>query len=371
MTLKNLLRRPRRTVLTLAGIALGAATYMALLTAGRGLLIQFRESATILGSDVVIQQVGVTSPWHSTIPPGIFESVSELPGISGVSRMILGKTRLPGAAYFFIFGIDVADPILGRLEAGLEGRLIERGVVSEEILMGRRAALRLDLHIGDLVDIRNRRFKIVGVYETGRMILDNGAVMDLIPARGLFGPDRDSNLLFLDLADPELVSGMVDLINRRLPEVISVPTVQWIESYGQIEVIQAFSRFLALIALIIAMLGVSNVLHISVSERSGELAILRAIGWSPWSVASLVLSEGVVLTLIGGLLGIPLAEILLLTVGSIDVGGFTAVGLIPLFLPLGVAFEGVLVCVLAGGIGSLAPLVRALRLHPGQALRSL
>jgi len=61
ITARSLLRRRRRTALTIAGVALGAATYMVLLAAGRGLLEQFRESAKILGAEVVVQQRDVTS----------------------------------------------------------------------------------------------------------------------------------------------------------------------------------------------------------------------------------------------------------------------------------------------------------------------
>ncbi len=370
ITVKNLLRHPRRTLLTVAGVALGAATYMALLTAGQGLLVQFRESAKILGAEVVVQQVGVTSPWNSVVPPGIFEKISELPEVIRVSRMVLGKTQFLGASYFLVFGVEAGDPILSRL-GGLEGRLITPGASPTEMLIGKRAAERLDLAVGDLIEARNMRFEIAGIYETRRAVLDNGAIMDLSAAQALFGISQDANLLFLDLADPDRVQTTVEGINRRFPEIVSLPSSEWVESYGQVAVIQTFSRFLALIALVIAMLGVSNVLHISVSERTKELAILRAIGWTRWRVGSLVLMEGVALSFLGGLLGIPLAEVLLLTVGSIDVGGYNAIGLIPLVLPFDAALEGVVICILAGAIGSFPPLIRALRLQPAQALRTL
>ncbi len=73
----------------------------------------------------------------------------------------------------------------------------------------------------------------------------------------------------------------------------------------------------------------------------------------------------------GTLRGRPGGGAVLLLVGSIDVEGYSTAGLIPLGLSLGAAVEGVLVCSLAGALGSLTPLIRALRLHPAQALRAL
>jgi putative ABC transport system permease protein len=187
----------------------------------------------------------------------------------------------------------------------------------------------------------------------------------------MFNAGSGANLLFVDLEPSVKPQDVVEEIARLEPEVEANPTSDWVESYGQVAVVETFARFLALIALVIAMLGVSNVLHITVSERTTELAILRAIGWSRRRVASLVLLEGTAVSLLGGMLGIPLAMAVLYAVGTIDLGGYTTAGLIPLALPIGAAVEGIAVCLLAGALGSLTPLIRALRLQPAQALRAL
>jgi len=68
--------------------------------------------------------------------------------------------------------------------------------------------------------------------------------------------------------------------------------------------------------------------------------------------ALLVLSEGLFLSLAGALLGIPLAALILFVLGSVELGGYTTAGLIPLVLPAGVVIEGIVVCLLGFG-GSL------------------
>jgi putative ABC transport system permease protein len=243
--------------------------------------------------------------------------------------------------------------------------------VTAEMLVGTLAAERFQLGAGHIIETRRLRFEVAGVYRTGRAVLDSGAVVDLPVAQRLFNSDDGANLVFLDLEPGTDASSLLAEIGARHPEVEPHLTSEWVESYGQIAVVETFARFLALIALLIAALGVSNVLHISVSERTSELAILRAIGWSRWRVARLVLLEGVAVSLAGGLIGLPLAALALAAVGSIDLGGYTTAGLIPLTLSLATAAEGVAVSTAAGALGSLAPLVRALRLQPAQALRSL
>jgi putative ABC transport system permease protein len=370
IAVRNLVRRPRRTLLTIAGVALGAATYMILVTAGNGLLDQFQESAKVLGAEVVVQQQGVTSPWNSEIEAGVLEQLAGMPDVAAVSPMVLGKTRFLGASYFLTFGVDADDPILDNLTL-VEGRGLAPDASSLEMLMGLRAAERFELAAGNAVEARKLRFDVAGVYQTGRALLDHGAILDLGVARDLFNISGGANLIFLDLAVRERTASVVDRINAEFAAVEAYPTSEWVESYGQVAVIRIFARFLALVALVIAVLGVSNVLHITVSERTGELAILRAVGWSRWRVASLVLAEGALLCVLGGLAGIPLGMAVLRLVGSVDFGGYTTSGLIPMSLSAAAALEGVFVCAAAGFAGSLAPLWRALRLDPARALRSL
>ena len=363
-------RRMGRTVLTVAGVALGAASYMALVAGGRGLEQQFLDAAKILGSELVVQQAGVTSPWQSAIPPLLAGKIAAQPGVATASRVVLGKTSFEAAPYFFVFGIEVSDPLLARL-GRLEGRLPVSGADPPELLVGALAAEQLHLAPGDLVRMRRLELRVVGVYRTGRAILDHGAVLDLHTAQRLFNRRRGANILLLSLTHPEDQQAVLETLHARFPEIVAFPSSRWVESYGQVAVVGVFARFLALMALMIAVLGVSNVLHISVSERTRELAILRAIGWTPRRVASLVLADGVIVSVLGGLAGIPLAQALLYAAGSVSVAGYSAMGLIPLALPARVAMEGIVVSLLAGGAGTVLPVVHVLRMAPARALRSL
>jgi putative ABC transport system permease protein len=370
ITARSLLRRRRRTALTIAGVALGAATYMVLLAAGRGLLEQFRESAKILGAEVVVQQRDVTSAWSSLVSREATDHLAALPGVRRVSPIVLGKTRFLDAGYFLIFGATAGDTLLDRLVL-VEGRPLSPHAESAEMLVGSWAARRFNLGAGHLVETRQLRFEVAGVYQSGRALLDSGAIIDIEVARRLFNSGDGANLVLLDVEPPAAAADVAHVVNRFKPEVEAHPTSEWVESYGQVAVIETFARFLAMIAVVIATLGVSNVLHITVSERTAELATLRAIGWSRWRVASLVLFEGATLSFLGGLAAVPLAAGVLLAVGSVDLGGYTTAGLIPVVLPVRAALEGMVVSLLAGTLGSLPPLARALRLQPAQALRAL
>jgi putative ABC transport system permease protein len=164
---------------------------------------------------------------------------------------------------------------------------------------------------------------------------------------------------------------VIERIHGQFARLSAASTTEWVDSYGQGRLVEAFARFLGLFAILIVTLSEANVLQMSVSERLQDLAVLRALGWSRLRVAGQVFGEGLLVTTVGGLSAIPLSNVLLYAFSTIDPATFNAAGVLPAGLSWAIAFEGLVVSLLAGLIGSLGPLVRALRLDPARALRAL
>jgi ABC-type lipoprotein release transport system permease subunit len=362
---RNLQRRPRRTLLTLVGLSLGAASYMALVGAAQGFLRQYRELARFCGADIVVHQAGATSPWSSGLLPAQVTALVGVPGVKNVARLGLGKTQLFGSPYFLLFGVDPAEALAPRLQI-VKGRGLRAG--ASDVLLGELAARRLALAPGGELELRRRRLLIAGVFRTGHPIMDAGAVLDLHLVQGLFNLGENVNLVFLELDDPAQRPQVLATLAARFHDLESRAWESWTLAFGQMGLVAAFARLLAILAVLIAALGVSNVMHMAVSERTQELAILRAIGWRRVRVAALVLREGAALSVLGGLCGTPLAAAVFWLLGSEYVVSVTTGGFIPLRLPLSAAVEGLAVTVLAGVLGTLPPLLRALRLRPAEAL---
>ena len=363
---RSLLRRPRRTALTVAGAALGAATYMAIVGAAQGFLHQFADLAQFFGADIVVQQAGATSPWSSNLSPVQVAAVAGLVGVRDVSRLGLGKAQLFGTSYFLVFGVDPGEGLARSLVLA-KGKSLSRGETT--MLLGEAAADKLKVEIGQQLEVRGKWVRVEGIYRTGHRVLDSGAVLDLGLVQTQFNLREAVNVVFIRLDDPGRRSEMLRRIAALHPDLEATAWDSWVMAYDQLALVGAFARLLALLAVLIAALGASNVLHMSVSERTEEIAVLRAIGWRRCRIAALILGDGAALSVAGGTCGIPLAAVILWALGS---GSFRAVntaGLIPAHLPLSAALEGVAVTLIAGMIGSIPPLVRALRVEPALALR--
>jgi putative ABC transport system permease protein len=366
MILRGIRRRHRRAVLTVAGVCLGAAMYMVLVASAEGFLDQFRGLVTVFDSQIVVQQESATSPWSSLLSPAQVAAVSRIAGVDGISRVAMGKTRLRESSYFLVFGLDPGEHVISRLPI-TSGRSVAAG--SGEMMLGERAARRLGLGLGHPLEVRRMPFRIVGLYRTGNAILDSGAVIGLQSLQERFNLGDRVNLLFLLVqraVDREkILAGAPD----DLPGMEAATADSWVDVYGQMEAVEHFARFLALVALLVSAMGVANSVHVRVSEQSRELAILRALGWGRWRVARLVLMEGALLAAVGGLVAIPVAAAVLHLVGSAPSGRFDSSGLLPFTLGFRPAAEGWALAVLAGVAGTAAPLARVLRIETARVLR--
>lgn len=370
ITIKHLVRRPGRSISTAAGVCLGALTYMVLVAAGRGLVEQFHDSAKLLGAELVVHEKDVTSPWGSWLPESLADDLSAIESVRWASPVALGKTRLKETDYFLVFGVRSNHPSFLTLPVS-SGAGLPSDTARHHLLIGAQAGRRLELEVGDRLQIRGFQFLVSGTYQSGKSVLDNGAIIDLKTTQQLFNLRDGVNMIFLDLdeeADPEVIAGA---ITSRYPGTTAMPTARWVDSYGQGALAELFARFLGLIAIIIATLSLANVMQISINERLRELAILRAVGWSRWRVFRLVLGESLLLTIAGGVAAIPVSMALLMLFSRIDPAILNTAGILPPTLPWTVAAEGLIVAVLAGSAGSAAALARVARMDPAKALRAL
>jgi putative ABC transport system permease protein len=151
-----------------------------------------------------------------------------------------------------------------------------------------------------------------------------------------------------------------------IPELEATPAELFARQQKWLQDLRQFGRALAILALVIATLGVSNTLSMNVAERTGEIGLLRAIGWRRGRIARLVVFEGLLLALAGAAVGLPAASFLLSVLSKRDY-----LGVLPARLPLAATIEGIGTLLLAGLVAALPPLVHALRIRPAQALREL
>jgi putative ABC transport system permease protein len=134
----------------------------------------------------------------------------------------------------------------------------------------------------------------------------------------------------------------------------------WVKQFGNI---QLLIMSIGGVVFFTLLLVTGNTMAIAVRERTAELAVLKAVGYSDRFVLLFVLGESLVIALIGGVLGLGLAKIFTL-------GGDPTRGILPLFyLPGKAVVAGLVVTLLVGAASGLLPAIGAMRLRVVDALR--
>ena len=366
MLLHDLARRPWRSGFTIAGVAAAACTYTVLIGSVGSFVSQFRDFSPMFGADLVVQQAGATTPFASALPGGLASQLREVPGVLGASRVGLGRAKLLGSSWFMVFGLDPGEPLAARLPLERGQRLPPAG---HNVLLGERVAARLDVAPGSRIEVRGLKMTVSGITNTHHALLDGAAAMGLADAQQLFNLGDGVSFVLVDLEPGGDPSWVATEIVRRAPGTEVVRVADLIGTISLVRIVERFARLLALIAVGIAALGAANVLSLSVQERTQEIAVLRAIGWRRRRIAALVVGEGVCVSMTGGLLAVPCAVVVLQLLGR--VGPVAGMGLVPAFPPPLAVIEALAVSVTAGVLGSALPLVRALRIPPGSALRGV
>lgn len=143
-----------------------------------------------------------------------------------------------------------------------------------------------------------------------------------------------------------------------------------------IAIMQTALWIVGLFTLLSGIVGVSNIMLITVKERTREFGVRKAIGAKPWSILKLIITESIIITsffgYIGMICGVAANEIMDATIGhtTVDTGLFKAAMFVNPTVGLGTCIGATITIVIAGTIAGLIPAIKAARIRPIEALRA-
>ena len=167
-------------------------------------------------------------------------------------------------------------------------------------------AANLGKQTGDHVQLYGQDFEVVGIFESFS-VYENGAVFMLLDElqRQMDRPGEVTGFI-VNSADkrPPAVAEIRRQIEAMNPEIAATPCAEFVNSLTQMKIARTMSWFTSTFAIVIGAIGVMNTMAMSIFERRGEIASLRAMGWRKWRIAQLILSESMLLSIIGAVLGV-------------------------------------------------------------------
>lgn len=380
--IRNLGRRPMRTLLTGLSSALVAALLVATTAFVRGLGGTFSGAAQS-DTAILLSTVAERDVVRSTVTAGLPELVSasvpgvrQIGGVPAISAEIHMGTNLrlgegpdaPGAEPLagFVRGVTERAFLVHEAVTLLEGRPPRTG----EVIVGRLVAAQLgvpeqELALGRKLRFEGATFEIVGRFAAPGTTIEAEIWTPLAELRGLTKRD-DSSVAFVRM---ESAAGFPDLelfTRRRLDlELTMIPSSTYYRELSDyFAPIRSMAWAMAALIVAGALFGGANTLNAAVQDRLKELAALRAVGYSGLALVRSLAQESLVLAAGGGLVGLLLARVFL--AGSsvrIAMSAFSLAVDAPAIL---VGFAGAL---LLGLIGTAPAAVRVLRLPIAAALK--
>jgi putative ABC transport system permease protein len=364
LAVKNLTRRSIRTALSVLGVAVGVGSIVAFTAMGEGFKASIDRYGRDSGADLVLVEDRAGDPAFGRILAPELDTMRQVAGVRAVDASLVMPASLPDrAAPFLVLGRDLGSELLaGYRSPALRGRLLDG---PDQVMLGEISAEELDLEVGDRLDLFGRELEVVGIYRTGVRWENGGAVVDArLLRQQLTMPEGSAMVAFVYLADEEALPAVTLQLQAAFARLRVLPTAFLASGFEQLAYIDAFIWVISLAALIVGAIGVLNTMLMSISERVREIGTLRAFGWPRAMVLRLILGEGLVTSILGGLggslLGVVGAELLMELVpqGILE----------PLYGPR-IFARAMIVAVLLGLLGALYPAWRASRLAPAEALR--
>jgi ABC-type antimicrobial peptide transport system permease subunit len=359
--LRNLWRRPARTLLTAIGLGIGVGFIVTLIGITEGTRQVFTQLLTAGQADLIAEQAEASDMAFSKIDERVADQIRLHPEVRAVSKLAIGSTSEEDIGFFFVFGLDPHEEYIQHYRIR-EGRYVER---SREIMLGRLAADSRKKQVGDTLHVAGSSYRVVGIYENGIAYEDVGGVIELKDAQRLFGRPHQVSIIGIGLRDPGRAATIAADLERQFPEVIVMQAATMTERVQDFASMNAVFNALVALMAVVGGIVMTNVMVMSVFERTQEIGVLRACGWRRRRVLRMVLLESLALGALSGVAGMAIGLGLNWlfsfepTYGRLLPTAYTAANLIEILA---------LVLVL-GAIGGLYPAWRAASLRPVEALR--
>lgn len=389
LAIASLLRHPVRTFLATLGVAIAAALLLDMVMLATGMQSSFRRFLLMQGFQIRISPKG-TLPFDSEATIGdasaITRALTANRDVVAVSPVLGAQVHIvqrghARAATVFALGIEGSVEGDYELTAGTHVSAPDHIVVNDVMqrATGARVGDTLDVAAGLDPQLREytglRRLVVVG---TGRFYYTavNEPVMavPLATLQAMGGPDRaDRVSLFMvkvrDGVEPEVVARWV---NETLPRVTTISTAAALhEVDSRLGYFRQLSLILGAVSLVVGFLLVTTLVTVSVQDRVGEIAVLRAIGVSRGHVVQQIIIESLMLTVAGAVSGVVMG---LITARFLDAILSTLPGLPAAFhffvFRSSAGWETVALLVGSGLLAAIYPSWRASSLPVAPTLRS-
>ncbi|MEN6293366.1 MAG: FtsX-like permease family protein [Methanobacterium sp.] len=246
------------------------------------------------------------------------------------------------------------------------------GQSSNAVILGSQTAKKYNVTVGDTFKVKDNKFKVIGIMsKVGSgwpLTIDSSMIMSLSHAQDISDrPDLISTVIIKPKAQYSAQDAENNLQDAYPKYSIYSENDTQKTIDNNLSQIKIFMNMISLFIFIVSMILIMNVMMMSVKEKTREIGTMRAIGTKRRSIMALIIYESLILSVIGGAIGIllmsPVYDILGILMGAKDVNFFHFA------VPSAVVVQVALIVFIIGTFSGLIPAYLANRISPIEALR--
>ncbi len=324
LALATLTRRRARTALTTAGVAVATAMLLDMVMLGSGMRESFRGFIEQQGFQLRITPRG-TMPFDTEATVGggaaLVVALQGDPDVVRVAPIIGTKGFVTRAGTDSVIGAFLLglDPTVQGDYILAEGRDV---AAPDEMVVNAAWLASTGYAVGDTVALaagyepqvrRLRGIKTVRIVGRGRFVMlaggDRAAALPIATVQAIGGEERRDRVSVVLVAtrtgaDVEAVRARIERADPRLSALSTTAALRFVDE--RLSYFRQLAFILASVSLAVGFLLVTTLVTVSVNERIGEIAVMRAIGVARWRIVAQVMIEGVALSAVGAILGLGL-----------------------------------------------------------------
>ena len=378
-----------RSLLTILGFSIGIAAMVLLSSLGEGLRQYVLQEFTQFGSHILAitpgktETFGLTGVMNTTRPLSLedVEALQRMSGVEEIVPVVAGTAAIKQgnrSRHSNVYGVGSQADQAWNLDVAQGRFLPDEGFTNPRSLAVLGSELKSEIFgmqsaLGQYINIGGSRFRVVGVLRPkGDFMgsdLDDAVYVPASRALQLFNRESlmEVDIFFSPSLTTEVFAGRVKrlLIDRHGFEDFTIVTQdQMLETMDDIlRILKYAGAGLGAISLLVGGVGIATILTITVTERTAEVGLLRALGSTRAQVRNLFLGESIALGFIGGLAGV--AAVILL-----DYGLAKVIPALPIVVGLDIVLAALVLSMAIGLLAGVTPALKATKLSPIDALRA-
>jgi len=352
LAIHHIVGRPLRSALTVLGISIACAGSLSVTGLIQGVQDSLEQGMEEPGADFVVGERASFSLVGGSLPEALGPKLMEVPGVEQVSGVLFNVETVDNSGNVVVSGwpresflwksLDLAE---GRIPAADETR---------SIVLGQSIASALRKTVGDEIEIRFTKFRIVGVARFTSYLNQNIALIPLDVLQEFL--NRQGSVTFYQVRlqrplDTEQIAAIRTNLSMAAGNYAVFDSGEFASDIRLIQVIRAIADTISAIMLGLALVLVATTLLMAVNERTYEIGVLAALGWSDFAILSLIVLEGVLISAVGAVLGVVLG------LGVMEVAADTdmAAGYLRPYTTGALILRTIVLTIAIGTLGALYP----------------